>query len=606
MSARNKSWMQYLIRGSEIFRHQFQMLGLALSIYASIAIAVALVVVAALSFVVFSEHDRSVFFYNRVAALESSVGMGGSSYAVRSFVVDGITQGRLYPSEILYVTKKYYDEHLSLRGKLIIFLALISACGTFAFAIRSSRKFGVSKSKDEFLRGARLVSPSELTAEVRKGKTSPYTIAGIPLPAGMEMRNFLFTGAQGSGKTVVIEDLMDQVFAAGKKAIIYDKKGEYTEKHYRPGQDFILNVFDSRFAGWDLFSEVETETDFDQMGHSLCPDPEDKNSTGMYFAAGARAVFAEGARYFWRQGNCSTKEFVSFLLTSTPTTLSDALAGTPAAAFIDPKAGEQAGGVISSLVAAIGSLRYLPDGHFSIKEWVHRDDDSRLFINSHETVHDVLRPITAMWLDLAIRNTMTLPRVYTDRLWIFLDELASLKSLSIISRSVTETRAFGVVHVIGLQDVAQGRAMFGKDHAQVFRSNLQTQVLMRVSDEETAEAYSKMLGVQELDEKSEGVSFGAAPSRDGSNLNTGRKEKRIVLASEIQLLNDCEGFLQIVGNFPVAKIKYQYKERANVQPRFCPRDDLRLTRQIKQEVSTETVEIPQGEINQDDLTAGWR
>jgi len=585
MSARSSSKLEYLIRGSELWGHQLSMLAKAFGHCATVALLVFMAVQVALPFLAFSSRDRTIYFYNRVAAIESTVGLGWNGLLARNLKVDGQEYGVLRPEKILQATKLRFDDALAFRAGLINLVSLMSAAAVFAYLLRFYRRFGVKESEDIFLRGARLVSPEDLSAEVQKKAVSPYQICGIPLPANMEMRNFLITGSQGSGKTVVFYDLMDQVFARKKKAIIYDKKGEYTAMYYRPEQDFILNVFDDRAVGWALFSEISLETDFDQIAHSLCPDPEDKNSTALYFAAGARALFAEAARHFWNSGKYSTRDLVNFLLTSTPKDLFDALKGTPAAAFIDPNAAEQAGGVLSTLTAAIGCLKFVKDGSFSVRDWVERDGDSRLFINSNESVQDVLRPVTAMWLDLAIRHIMTLDLVFEDRIWLFLDELASLKQVPIIPRSVTETRAYGAVHVIGLQNEAQSRTMFGKDPAQTFRGNLQTILVLRVTDEETAEAYSKLLSVQELDEKSDGKSFGVAPSRDGSNIQTGRKEKRIVLASEIQTLDDCEGFLRIVGNYPVARVKYQRRDRVPTQPDFCPRDDLKLSRIRKPVVS---------------------
>lgn len=578
MSARSNSKLEYLIRGSEIWGHQLSMLAKAFSHCAGLAFAGFLVVQLVLPFLVFSSRDRTIYFYNRVASLESAVGLGWNGMLARDLKVDGENYGVLRPAKIVQATQLRFDDALAFRSGVVTLVSILMAGSVFAYMIRFYRLYGVKESEDIFLRGARLVSSEDLAIEVRKKPVSPYQLCGVPLPGGMEMRNFLITGAQGSGKTVVFYDLMDQVFARKKKAIIYDKKGEYTAMYYRPEKDFILNVFDERSVGWALFDEVTLETDFDQIAHSLCPDPEEKNSTALYFATGARALFAEAARYFWNNGKYRTRDLVNFLLTSTPKDLFEALKGTPAAAFIDPGAAEQAGGVLSTLTAAIGCLKFIKDGSFSVRDWVEREDDSRLFINSNESVQDVLRPVTAMWLDLAIRHVMTLPLVFEDRIWLFLDELASLKHVPIIPRSVTETRAYGAVHAIGLQNEAQARAMFGKDLSQTVQSNLQTAVILRAPDADTSESYSKLLGTQELDEKSDGMSFGVAPSRDGSNIQTGRKDKRIVLASEIQTLEDCEGFLRIVGNFPVARVKYERRDRSPTQPDFCPREDLKLDR----------------------------
>jgi type IV secretory pathway TraG/TraD family ATPase VirD4 len=99
---------------------------------------------------------------------------------------------------------------------------------------------------------------------------------------------------------------------------------------------------------------------------------------------------------------------------------------------------------------------------------------------------------------------------------------------------------------------------------------------MRVSDEETQEAYSQQLGAQDLDEQSEGLSYGISNSKDGGSVNTQRREKRIVLPSEIKKLDDFEGYLQLSGNYPVARVKFERCSYPKSQPAFVPRAELSL------------------------------
>ena len=131
-----------------------------------------------------------------------------------------------------------------------------------------------------------------------------------------------------------------------------------------------------------------------------------------------------------------------------------------------------------------------------------------------------------MYTDIAIRAAMAGERHREDKLWIFLDELASLRSLPILKDSLTEARKYGVVHVIGLQNVAQLKQNFGDNIAQVLRSNLQNYLVLRVADEDTQESYSKLLGSKEIDENNESLSFGANSSKDGSGVQTARREMR--------------------------------------------------------------------------------
>lgn len=589
-----KSLLEYFIRGSELWRHRTNMLVVALAWCLTVSLLAMLIVQFSLAVVLFSKHERSVFYYNRVAAVESAVGLGGSKLFVRSFSVADVPSVRLTPAEVVKVTDKFYNENLQVSAWVILLLSLSTAAFVFRFSYRFMQRFGKDKSTDTFLRGAELVPPEEVADRVNAdGDVSRYTFAGLPIPKSAVVQNFLITGAVGKGKSQLFFDLMRQVAAARKKAIVWDLKGEFCEEFYRPGKDVILNIFDERNPGWDFFSEIDRETDFDQIAYSLCPDPEDgSNESAKYFAGAARTIFSWCARSFWIDGEHDTKSLISFILKASDQELFDKLEGTPAAAYIRPDVPKANQAIRSTLSEAIKYLAYLPASSFSLRKWVLSADDSWLFMTSDPTVIDMIRPIVSLWMDLAIRATASLPRTSEDRLWIFLDEVFSLKHLPVLSNSVTEMRAYGVVHVIGMQNVGQATKMFGREISQVIRSCLQNFAVMAVAEEETAESYSKLLGQQELNENSESTSFGAAPSRDGSGIQVGRKEKRIVLASELMRLPNLQGFVKIAGDFPVSKVAFAYMFPKKNNPGFLFRPDLRMRRpEAKQVQSADQVPV---------------
>lgn len=577
-----KSPLEYFIRGSEMWRHRTHMFSVAVVWCFSLALVAALLFQYCTALVVFSEHERAVFYYNRIASAQTAVGLGKSRLLERTFVVHGVEPARLAPSQIAFVTDSFYRTELQFRGWLILLAALLAGVAAFRFAVLGHLGFGLKKSTDDFLRGAELVAPEVVAARVTDGgNASRYTFAGVPIPTSAVVQNFLVTGAVGKGKSQLFFALMRQVAAAKKKAIVWDLKGEFCEEFYRPGKDVILNIFDDRSPGWDFFAEIDRDTDFDQIAYSLCPDPENSNDeSAKYFAGAARTIFAWSARSFWKEGEHDTQALIRFLLSGTDQELFDRLTGTPAAAYIRPDVPKANQAIRSTLSEAIKYLAYLPASGFSIRQWVSSEDDSWLFLTSDPSVIDMIKPIVSLWLDLAIRASATLPRTSEDRLWLFLDELAALKHVSVLPNSVTEMRAYGVVHVIGMQNVAQAVKMFGKEVSQVIRSCLQNYAVMAVADEETAESYSKLLGAQELYEGSESTSFGAVSSRDGSSVQTGRKEKRIVLPSELMRLPDLEGFVKVAGDFPVARVKFPYMFPKKNQPGFRYREDLRVRKPV--------------------------
>lgn len=447
--------------------------------------------------------------------------------------------------------------------------------------------------KDVHLRGSSVESKEQLTERVeamwaqeaekskQSGQVLPhkYFLAGVPLPPRLAQRNILVTGGMGSGKSVAIFDLADQVAASGKTMVIYDKVTEFARYYYREGHDIIFNPFDSRFPGWNLFNEISQIYEFDQMAEYLIPTTDNAGGTGDYFKSTARTVFSSIMQRLWEEGKRTNEDLCRAVFETGQEDLYEWLKGTPAESLLNPESkGTGGGGVLTTLTDSVKVLRYVPSGNFSLKKFIREGGDRRLLITSKEEVHPILQPLTAMAMNVLYTTVMAGREVPHDKYWFFIDEFASLGKLPVFSTAVTEARKYGAVAVVGAQDVAQFDAMFGKDKSGTIISNLQNQLLLRVKEAETAERYSKMIGSGEFNEQSEGLSWGSNSAKDGASLNISRKEKRAVLASEIMLLPDCTGFMTVAGNFNTAKVSYAPKARAvnHGAEGWMPRADLEL------------------------------
>jgi hypothetical protein len=390
--------------------------------------------------------------------------------------------------------------------------------------------------------------------------------------------------------------------------LIWDKKGEYVQTYFREGIDIIFNPLDARFPGWSPFCETDTTFGFLALAYSLIPAADNDDQKDSFFKEGSRTIFDLVMRQLHAEGRRSLTDLKEVLMGMKPAEIAKYLNhGAGGAVYISPDAAEQAGGVLSTLFGAIKLIEFVPSGSFSLREWARRDDDSRLFITSPDaTAHEMLLPITRMFIDIVLRAAMSCELIHHDRLWIFLDECASLGALPTLKHSLTEGRIFGMCHIVGLQNIAQWHAVHDDNVAKTMRSNLQNFLILRVTDEDTQEAYSKLLGAQEIDEQSEGLSYGAASNRDGENLQTSRKEKRIVLPSEIKRLPDCTGYLQLAGAYDVAKVSYTYKPRPIIAAGFILRNELLLANQpaptaIAAVADPDTGELPGSLYDDDEL-----
>ena len=84
------------------------------------------------------------------------------------------------------------------------------------------------------LRGRPAPAPAGRGGALRRSPASPG-------PTGAETRHTIVSGTTGSGKTVLIADLVEQIRARGERCVVYDKIGTYTETFFdsragRPAQ----------------------------------------------------------------------------------------------------------------------------------------------------------------------------------------------------------------------------------------------------------------------------------------------------------------------------------------------------------------------------------
>ena len=92
----------------------------------------------------------------------------------------------------------------------------------------------------------------------------------VPLATADETKHFKLLGTTGTGKSTAIRALLGQAIARGDRAVFTDPDGGYLERFYDPARgDLILNPFEPRSVKLDLFQEIRTPYDSDQLARSL-------------------------------------------------------------------------------------------------------------------------------------------------------------------------------------------------------------------------------------------------------------------------------------------------------------------------------------------------
>ena len=449
---------------------------------------------------------------------------------------------------------------------------------------------GAQLGRQKRIRGAEMVSAGELRRRVQSpnarllarlpgGKRlRPYSIAGIPYPERTETQHTIVSGTTGSGKTVLISDLVAQIRAKGERCVIYDKMGSYTRSFFDRDRDVLLNPLDARAPRWSPFYEARNPRDFDMMAAALIP--QQKDTVDPFWVTAARQLFANGAGVLRGKGETRNTVLVDHLLKTELTALAQAMEGTVAQSIVDPENPKTALSVRAMLTANLSALEFLPDEGqpFSIREWI--SDEARdgngggfLFLTSRGDQHASLRGLISTWLEIAVNAMLSLAQDDGRRIWVILDELPTLHQVPSLQPGLAESRQFGGCFVLGVQVASALRDLYGRNGAETVSGLCGTRVVLAAPDRDTAQWSADSLGRSEIEEVSEGFSYGANTIRDGVSLTPRRELRALALPSEIMRLANLEGYLKFPGPFPVASIRLNYVARPKAAERFVPREE---------------------------------
>ena len=406
------------------------------------------------------------------------------------------------------------------------------------------------------------------------GHPGPYRIAGVPFPERTETQHTIVSGTTGSGKTVLISDLVAQIRARGERCVIYDKMGSYTQAFFDPDRDVLMNPLDARAPRWSPFYEARSPRDFDMMAAALIP--QQKDTVDPFWVTAARQLFSNGAGVLWERGVTENKVLVDHLLKTELSALAEAMEGTVAQSIVDPENPKTALSVRAMLTAHLSALEFLPDTGepFSIRDWISREDGGgNLFLTSRGDQHASLRGLISTWLEIAVNAMLSLPQDDGRRIWVVLDELPTLHQVPSLQPGLAESRQFGGCFVLGVQVISALRDLYGRNGAETVSGLCGTRVVLASPDRDTAQWSADSLGRSEVEEVAEGFSYGANTIRDGVSLTPKRELRALALASEIMRLENLSGYLRFPGPLPVATIRLDYVDRAKAAERFVPRED---------------------------------
>jgi hypothetical protein len=413
------------------------------------------------------------------------------------------------------------------------------------------------------LKGPELISVRRFTRRLRATGIGFVQRSGawLRVPQALESSHFLIVGDSGTGKSVLIRQLLQQVEARGETAIVYDPALEYTGQFYAPARgDVILNPLDVRCPFWTPGDEWRHEAETLTLATSLFPDRHHDNT---FFTEAPRRIFGPLLTLRPRPDElawwlCHEEE------------IDRRLAGTAYAAMIDRQAPAQRSGVLASLNMVADTLKLLPREadtarRWSASAWATQWPHGWLFLTSTPETRPRLVPLTSLWLDTLVLRLMNQGQPRSRPTWFVLDELASLQRLPQLHTAITENRKSNNPVVLGFQGRSQLETRYGHD-AEAMLSQPATKVFLRTSEPRAAKWIAETIGDVEIERLRESRSQGG-PGRQNFGLE--RQVEPLVMASEISGLPALRGYLK-VGNL-VARVDVAYAARPPQAPAYLER-----------------------------------
>jgi type IV secretory pathway TraG/TraD family ATPase VirD4 len=385
----------------------------------------------------------------------------------------------------------------------------------------------------------------------RRSRERPLTLAGTVVPPQDEAKHFKLIGTTGTGKSTAIRELLRGALERGDRAVIADPDGGYLRAFHAAGRgDVILNPFDRGAVKWDLFAEIDTSYDVDQLARSLIPDqPGGDRSWRGY----ARTFFTSVTRQLHEAGIRDPRELYRLLVVADAAELRTLVQGTAAQPFLDEHNSRMFDSIRSVTSDAVSALDYAASeegGALSVRRWVRDEQPGVLFMPYRAGQIAALRTSISAWMRLAIFETMNRDETASGgnrRLWFVVDELDALGPVDGLKDALARLRKFDGRGILGLQSIAQVSSTYGAGDAHTIVENCGNTVILRASASEgggTARFASQLIGDREVMRTSVSTS-----RRWGELLGSETRSEHIrleaaVLPSQIEQLPDLAGFLK--------------------------------------------------------------
>ncbi len=385
----------------------------------------------------------------------------------------------------------------------------LAALLAFALCLKSDRPtFRVT-------RGARLNAGAQGLSAFAKACADECRIGGrgvellppIAISRDRETRHFLILGSVGGGKTQTMLHLIIEAISRDDGVLVLDTKGDMMAGLPALLEPLLVAPHDRRSQVWDIAADCCIKQDARELAARFIPpsaDPMWSQAAQEIFVACLVHLQSTKAR------NWSWVDLEAVVTADADVLRSYARNHNPnALRLLNQPNSKTTLSILTTFQTHMRIVSVLaeawPDaaaGRFSIRAWLQNPTPRRPLILQHDPGYPELSSIWIGSMLGLLASAVGSPNLLESaerRIWLFLDEFPQLPPIRRFSTFLELGRSKGVAVVIGAQDTAQIRAVYGQDQAKSWFGITGTKIVTRINASEAAEDISRLIGEQEIE-----------------------------------------------------------------------------------------------------------
>jgi type IV secretory pathway TraG/TraD family ATPase VirD4 len=342
--------------------------------------------------------------------------------------------------------------------------------------------------------------------ETKKEQEGIFLTPELQISQARESTHILTTGGTGAGKTVILTQIIRELFKRKDKAIIVDWKNDFTQFF----KCSIFNPFDQRSVKWEIGRDCRLEEEAVEMAHVLIPTAK---SGEPFFTLAGQGVLTGLIVKLQKEKpkNWGWSDLYEEFAKGHKHILETVQKYRPHAVSFISEEGKQTQGVLATISSRLDVVRLLAKADvdnpnapsFSIADWLKsKKSDGQIIVAGLPDFENLCKTYIRLFFVFAGKKTMGLSDGHNRKIWFVVDEFPKLGKVEAIPSLIEFGRSKGARVVLATQDFSQIAETYGANTQKSLLGMVGTQIVGRTAGGETAEKISKeLIGMQTVERR---------------------------------------------------------------------------------------------------------